>query len=335
LPELATDFQSLPEEYQHLIRLAEQTHRIMRIEGLLVSGYIVAFRDDPQLGLERIETGISLYNSHRQRARRFGIGSNPGVIGLSVSALFLWMRGYPDRAYNRGANSIVLAQRLNHPYSLVHAQFHNGLLNMWLMNYEIARESARAVLELAEAHGFHIWNAVGSCLLGAASVNTGDVDRGLVLIEQGMTAYRGLKTPPVFWPILLHLCAGAYGAASRPEDGLPLLNEAIDAASSSSSSPRTLTSEFLILTGDILMASSFDNEVDAESLYQDAVNMAREVHASMLELRAAIRLSRLWHNQGSSEQARELLRIAYSKITEGFSTADMKEAKALLATLSS
>jgi predicted ATPase len=321
---------------ERMMHLAERLDDIdMRIEGLLVSGYIVAFRDNPQLGLERIETGISLYNSHRQRARRFGVGSNPGVIGLAVSALFLWMRGYPDRAYNRGADSIVLAQRLNHPYSLAYAQFHNGLLNMWLMNYEIARESARAVLELGEAHGFHIWNAVGSCLLGAASVNTGDADRGLVLIEEGMTAYRGLQTPPVFWPMLLHLCAGAYGAASRPEDGLPLLNEAIDAASSSSSSPRTLTSEFLILTGDLLLASSFDNDVDAESLYQDAVSMAQEVHAPMLELRAAIRLSRLWQNQGKKEEARELVRSAYSKITEGFTTADMREATALLATLSS
>jgi predicted ATPase len=305
----------------------------MKIEGLLVTGYIEGFRDNPQRGLEHIEKGIGLYNSQRQRARRFGIGTNSGVIGLSTSALLLWMCGYPDRAYNRGANAIILAQRLNHPYSLTHAQFHNGLLNIWLTNYEIARNSAKAVLELAETHGFQIWNAVGSCLLGAASVNMGDIDQGLVLIEQGMTAYRGLKTPPVFWPMLLHLSAGAYGAASRPEDGLPLLNEAIDAASSRSSSARTLSSEFLILKGDLLLASSPDNDSDATSLYQAAVNMAQEVHSPMLELRAALRLSRLWQTQGRKEEARELLSSAYSKITEGFSTADMKEAKALLTTL--
>jgi predicted ATPase len=320
---------------ERILHLADRLDDMdMKIEGLFVSGYIVAFRDSPQVGLEHIEEGIGLYNSQRQRARRFGIGPYPGVLGLTVSALFLWMRGYPDRGYTRAADSILLAQKLNHPYSLTYAQFHSGLLNMWLKNYGIARDSAQAVLELAEAHGFQIWNAVGSCLLGAASVNMGDIDRGLALIEQGMTAYRGLKTPPVFWPMLLHLCAGAYGAASRPEDGLPLLNEARGAVSSSSSSAKTLTSEFLTLEGDLLIASSSDNEVEAASLYQDAVNMAREVHAPMMELRAAMRLSRLWQNQGKSEQARELLSTAYSKITEGFSTADMKEAKALLATLS-
>jgi predicted ATPase len=62
--------------------------------------------------------------------------------------------------------------------------------------------------------------------------------------------------------------------------------------------------------------------------------MADEVHAPMLELRAATRLSRLWHEQGNTEQARKTLNEAYSKITEGFTTADLKEARALLADLS-
>jgi hypothetical protein len=56
-----------------------------------------------------------------------------------------------------------------------------------------------------------------------------------------------------------------------------------------------------------------------------AVNGAREVGAAMMELRAGMRSSRLWQNQGRKEQARELLSAAYSKITEGFTTADMKK----------
>jgi adenylate cyclase len=72
-----------------------------------------------------------------------------------------------------------------------------------------------------------------------------------------------------------------------------------------------------------------------ESLYQDALNSAREVGAAMVELHAAMKLSRLWQNQGKSEQAQGLLSTAYAQITEGFDTADMKEAKAVLATLSS
>ncbi len=227
---------------ERMLDLAERLGDMdMKMEGLLVTGYNLAFVGNPQQGLEHIEKGIALYNSQRQPARRLGIGPDPGVMSLNVSALFLWIGGYPDRAYNRAAEAVALARKLNHPYSLTYAQFHNGLLNMWLRNYEIARDSAEAVLELAETYGFQIWSAVGSCLRGAALVNLGRIAEGLGLTEQGLKAYRGLKTPPVFWPLLLHLCAGAYGAASRPKDGLALLDEAMAAEKFSSSSSESLT----------------------------------------------------------------------------------------------
>jgi hypothetical protein len=203
---------------------------------------------------------------------------------------------------------------------------------MWLRNHEIALGSAEAVLALAEEHGFQIWSAVGSCLRGAALVNTGGKDGELVLMERGIEAYQGLKTPPVFWPLLLHLCAGAYGAAARPEQALRLLNEAI-AGNPRSAGP--MVSEFLILKADLLLALSSDNAMNAESLYRNAVSGAQEAHAPMLELRAAMRLSRLWQNQGKDEQAKQLLGGAYSQFTEGFTTADLKEARAILITLSS
>jgi tetratricopeptide (TPR) repeat protein len=160
----------------------------------------------------------------------------------------------------------------------------------------------------------------------------GSIEMGLALVEKGIDAYRGLKTPPVFWPLLLYLCAGAYGAASRPEKGLVLMKEAIEFETAGSS--KTLVSEFLILQGELLVALSSANAPQAESCYQEAVDTARAGHASMLELRAALRLSRLWQKQGKTEQAQKLLSEAYTKMTEGFTTPDLKEAQALLAELS-
>jgi predicted ATPase len=319
---------------ERMLDLAERLDDVdMKIEGLVVTGYNESFAGSPQLGLELLEKGIALSRSQRRPTRALGIGPDSAVVALNVSALFLWAGGCPDRAYDRAAEAIALAQRLNHPYSLTYAQFHHGLLHMWLRNHETARSSAEAVADLAEVYGFQIWSAVGSCLRGAALTNIGRIAEGLRLTEQGLETYRGLKTPPVFWPLLLHLCAGAYGAASRPQDGLPLLDEAV--ASEKSGSSDGLASEFLISKGDLLLALSSDNTVEAESLYQSALDNARAVSAAMVELRAAMRLSRLWQSRGEPEQARELLIAAYSKISEGFATADMKDATALLDTLSS
>ncbi len=111
-----------------------------------------------------------------------------------------------------------------------------------------------------------------------------------------------------------------------------MMNEAIEVGSSSAA--KTGMSEFLILMGALLLALSSDNAAETEALYEQAVLNAQEVHAPMLELRAAIRLSRLWHEQGNKEQARKVLTEAYSKITEGFGTADLREASALLSDLS-
>ena len=101
-----------------------------------------------------------------------------------------------------------------------------------------------------------------------------------------------------------------------------------------SNTSKTLASEFFILQGELLLALSPTNTQEAESCYQQAIHIAQEVEAAMLELRAALRLSRLWKEQGHSEQARNLLSVAQAKMTEGFSTHDMKEASALLLELS-
>jgi tetratricopeptide (TPR) repeat protein len=318
---------------ERMLQLAEQLDdEAMKVEGIMLRGYNQAFLDDPRAGLELLEKAVAAYDLQRASVRHLGLGTYPGVISLTVSALFLWMLGYPDRAHKRAADSIQLARKMNHPYSIAYALFHNGLLNVWLKNYEVAQESAQTLLELAKAHGFQIWRAVGSCLLGAALVGLGSTENGLALIDQGLDAYRGLKTPPVFWPMLLHLCAGAYGAASKPEVGLHMMDEALEIGSSSPA--RTGASEFLIRQAALLLALSSDNAARAEALYELAVLNAQEVHAPMLELRAAIGLSRLWHKQGKLEQARKVLNEAYSKITEGFTTHDLKEASALLTDLS-
>ena len=333
-------FHILRMEYEKSIQMGERIVALaehlddaeMKIEGQMILGYNLGFRD-AQVGVAYLEKAVASYDLQRPRVA-LGIGPYPAVVGLTTSAIFLWTLGYPDRAHKRAADSILLARQMNHPFSITYALFHSGLLNIWLKNYREAKGTADLLLEVADAHGFQIWRAVGSCLLGTTLVEFGAVEKGLALIDQGLRAYQNLQTPPVFWPMLLHLCASAYGAASHPETGLQMLNEAMEIEVESSKSADTFASEFLILKGALLVALSSTNVAEAQALYEQAVLNAQEVHAPMLELRAAIGLSRLWYGQGNKEQARRVLDEAYSRITEGFATPDLKEASALLTELS-
>lgn len=92
----------------------------------------------------------------------------------------------------------------------------------------------------------------------------------------------------------------------------------------------TFAPEFLGLKGDLELAHSPESAEQVQELYLQAVTIASTLRANMLELRAALRLSRLWRAQGKTQEAREVLQTAYAKMTEGFEMPDMIQARALL-----
>ena len=84
------------------------------------------------------------------------------------------------------------------------------------------------------------------------------------------------------------------------------------------------------LKGELLLALSREHNAKAEACFQQALDVAHRQQAKSLELRAAMSLGRLWQRQGKTEHARQLLTGVYAWFTEGFDTADLQEAKALL-----
>ena len=89
-------------------------------------------------------------------------------------------------------------------------------------------------------------------------------------------------------------------------------------------------SEIYRLKGELLLQQNSDNQAEAESCFQHALDIAHNQQAKSLELRAATSLARLWQRQGNRQEAHDLLAPVYGWFTEGFTTADLKDAKALL-----
>ena len=158
-------FYTLRAEHEKAIQMGERILALaehlddadVRIEANIILGSYLGF-NDPEIGVARIEKALAAYDLRRPRVG-LGLGSYPAVVGLTVSAIFLWTLGYPDRARKRAADSILLARQMKHPFSITYALFHSGLLNVWLKDYKTAHESAQALLEVADAHGFQIWQS--------------------------------------------------------------------------------------------------------------------------------------------------------------------------------
>jgi adenylate cyclase len=300
----------------------------MRLAGHLLLGYSLAFLDNLKSGLDHLEKALAYYDPNRQETHRFRLGSNPVVAGTTTSALLLWMLGFPDRSLQRIHEANDLARRLNYPYSIAYVHFHSGLLHLWRREGEQTLRCAQTLLEVANKHDFQIWNAVGMCLYGAGLAGTEQAEEGLKCIRQGMIIYQGLKTPPVFWPNLVMIQASVCGQVGLLEEGLVLLDQGLN--TSVVGMRGVFAVEMYRLKGELLLAQSAANAPEAETWFQRALEVARKLQSPMFELRAALSLCRLWSGQGNPEQARVLLDSVYRQFSEGFTTADLKEAQELL-----
>jgi hypothetical protein len=282
-----------------------------------------------QGGLEQLERAIALFEAQGQRSRRFRLGNNPGVACFTTSALILWMLGFPDRAVERAHRAVTLSTELEHPFTLAYALFHTGFLHLWRREPELVRDRAVGVLDVADEHDLEIWRALGTILLGAAKTRLGRSDEGLTEIREGIAMYQGLRTPPVFWPLLLSVRARAFGQSGRAAEGLDLIDEAIEIGESGSG--LTLLPEFYCLRGDLLLALPDAQGDGAELCFQQAFDLARQLDARMSQLRAAIGLCRSQRERGDAAQGSELLSTTYATFTEGFGTRDLIEAESLVA----
>jgi hypothetical protein len=316
-----------PTSGREILRLAEQQNDPgMLVDGHLVLGANIAFLNDLHGGLDHLDRAIACFAAEQQGSRRFRLGNNPGVACFTTSAFILWMLGFPDRALDRANSAVDLAVKLKHPFTMAYALFHAGFLHLWRREAELVRERAVGVLDVMEDHDFPIWRALGTCLLGAAKTGMGRHDEGLAEIRHGMDLYQGMTTPPVFWPLLLFVQAGACARAGRAAEGLRLIDEALEIASRGSG--MTLLPEFHLLKGDLLLALS---EGDlAEPCFQHGFDVARDLDARMSQLRAATRLCRLWRELGDAEEGRRLLSAVHQSFTEGFATADLIDAERAL-----
>ncbi len=214
-------------------------------------------------------------------------------------------------------------------FDLTQALFFEAIVHWQRRDVSGQRERTVEVIALSEAQGFPFWLGVARTLPAAARVADGEPEAVADLLpglaESGGTGSRG--GAPVFFALI--------GEAQRTVGQLAEARGAVERglALSEQTGQPFCDSVLHRLRGEIDLA---DGRVpaDAEALFQCALDIARAQEARSLELRAATSLARLWQSQEKQAEARALLQPVYDWFTEGFDTADLKDAKALLAELS-
>jgi predicted ATPase/class 3 adenylate cyclase len=279
---------------------------------------------------QHLEAGIARYTPDHHRAPASRIGHDPGVACRAFAAWTLWLLGYPEQALTRLHEALALAHALSHPYSLAYARCWAAMVSQFRRDVLAVHEHAEVAVTLAAEQGFANWSAHGTSLRGWALAMQGQGEEGMVQVRQGTAAQRATGAE-VLVPYHCTMLAEVAAHLGHTADSLQALAEAHTLVEQHEE--RWWEAEVCRLRGVVLLRQTGTPHAEAEAWLRRALDVARRQEAKALELRAAMSLSRLWQQQGKRQEASDLLAPIYHWFTEGFDTADLQDARALLAEL--
>ena len=250
---------------------------------------------------------------------------------MSFAALILSNLGYPDQALKRSNEALSLAEALSHPHSLVFAQGYACGLRHTRREARGTRETAEIVIALSVEHGFTDFLPAAACHYGWVLAQEGRIEEGISQIQDCLAAARATGME-LSRPFYLCTLAETLIDSNRLDDALSALIEALTVADEHEE--RICEPEIHRLKGELLLRQPDPNTAEAQNSFERAIEIAGKQSAKSYELRATMSLARLLRETGRRDEARAVLSEIYGWFTEGFDTADLKDAKALLDELS-
>jgi tetratricopeptide (TPR) repeat protein len=244
------------------------------------------------------------------------------VLTFAFASWTAWVLGRPDVARDRMAQAMAAADP-NNPFDLAWSECFAAALRVWLREYEHGEALALQALARAEKNQFPDVVALSRVFLGQVRAQLGGAVEGVALVRQGIagTLESGLRLGITY---LMRVLAEAQAGAGAVGDALQTIEQALQA------NPYELVyrPEHLRLRGTLRLTQGQPELAEAD--FREAIVLAQQMSAKAWELRAAMSLARLLAQQGHRDAARIMLAEIYNWFTEGFDTADLKEAKALL-----
>jgi class 3 adenylate cyclase/tetratricopeptide (TPR) repeat protein len=281
--------------------------------------------------LEQRDKVLALYDPRRAARWRELTGNDVRTAVGVFSSQALWMLGYPDQAAQMSDQKDADSRRLEHPFDI-------GWALTWgtyVFDYRCEPDRLLARVHEADRIGREQSIPVLSKVLvpageGLARLRERQLPEAISLLERGIEGWRATGGH-LNLPYLKSALAEALSRQGDVETGLRLLDECLDQIERPRWHERVWLAEILRLKGWVLMRQG--RRTEAETQLRASIQCARRQQAKSWELRSSKTLAELLIERGQRDAARQLLAPIYGWFTEGFDTLDLKEAKALLAGL--
>ena len=282
---------------------------------------------------EHLEQAIALRDKFPAGAR----GRNTKIFTQCVHGIVLWMLGYPDQAEAAANDAVSLAQTIDDPYALGFAITHAHVVAMYQRDYAHALELADAGLKIASDKRFEWLQTSLSWSREACRVLHG-AESSIDRVRSAFESYFASEAK-LYRPRNCTVFAECCGVLGQPELGMPMLEEAT--AAIAENGHREAEAEMWRVKGTLLLSLANQRTAEAadacrreaEACIRKAIEIARAQQTKLWELRATVSLARIMDSSGRTLEAVESLSAIYRWFNEGFSSPDLKEAKALLSEL--
>ncbi len=307
-------------------RLRDPTLLLGAYQALGTTSLMVGDLAPAQAHLEEM---IALYDPQQSASLISLYGQDLGVFCLRYICWAKWLLGYPEQALAQSDQALTLARQLAHPFSLAGALAFDMFIHYSRREEQAVEERAEECITLSTKHGFALWKLKGVMFRGWTLTQRGQLEEGIEQMHQGLADYYATGARSlVLLPLLL---IEAHLRMGHVAEGLAELEKTFSAIEKTGEG--TIEAELYRLKGELLRMGGV-NEGEVEACFHQAIKIARRQSAKSWELRATTSLCRLWQAQGKKKEARQGLAEIYGWFTEGFDTADLKEARALLDALS-
>ncbi len=294
--------------------------------------------------VEHLQQSLALHDPRAHRAHLLEYGHDPAVFGLGYRARHLWVLGFPDQALRGSVAAVSLAREIGYAPSLVLAILGEILVRRWRGEWKEAESRSQEAVTLAVQHELPFLLAIATSGLGTVIAELGQAEDGLAYLRRGLDMY--LRTGARVGLIqILIATAEALAKLGRYEEASRALSEALELEHASGAG--SFAAEAARLSGVLLLRqaearppsrrrrkpSGGDASSEAEACFLRALAIARRQGARGWELRAATNLAALWHGQGKSREAHDVLAGILGWFTEGNETLDVRNARTALAAL--
>ena len=270
----------------------------------------------------------SRYVAPARRSHAIRFQYDQPLVARMILARILWLQGFPDQALRIAQANVEDARAVDHALSVCGALEVACLVAIWSGDLAAAERSVATLLDHSARHALAVWHARGRCLNGVVLIRRGEVGGGLEVLRAALDELRETGFVPYYTGLLGTLAQGLAGVGQVAQ-GLATIDEAL--TRSERDEEHWCIAELVRIKAElVLLAGGPGAAAAAEEHFQRALSWTRRARGLSMELRCATGLARLWHAQGRTEPARELLAPVYGRFTEGFDTADLRAAKALL-----